>query len=150
MSLKEYQQKRRFGKTPEPKGALRPKPRALGPKQRFVVHEHHARALHWDFRLEIDGILKSWAVPKGVPTKIGEKRLAVQVEDHPVAYAKFHGIIPKGEYGAGKVEIWDKGSYQLIEKTPKSLKFILKGKELKGPYVLYNFKGKNWLIFKVR
>lgn len=146
MSLKKYQAKRKFNKTPEPKGKIKSENFS-----RFVVHEHHARNLHFDFRIELEGVLKSWAVPKGVPEKSGTKRLAVQVEDHPVDYINFSGIIPKGEYGAGKVKIWDKGRWKLETGSLKqgSLKFCLVGKKLKGEYVLVRLKDrKNWLIFK--
>lgn len=117
----------------------------------FVVQEHHASHLHWDFRLESEGVLKSWAIPKGPPEKLGEKRLAVQVEDHPISYAKFHGVIPKGQYGAGKVIIWDKGTYELTKKEPETIEFILHGKRLKGDFVLFHpktFEANNWLILK--
>ena len=151
MVLEKYQAKRRFKKTPEPQG------RGLKvSKNRFVVQKHSATHLHYDFRLELPEkfkaggvVLKSWAVPKGIPPKAGLKHLAVLVEDHPVNYLNFSGIIPKGHYGAGKVEIWDKGKFKLLALTSKSLKFELKGKKLKGGYVLFNFKGKNWLIFKM-
>lgn len=144
MTLKKYQTKRKFAKTPEPKGELK---KTAG--NRFVVHRHEARHLHYDFRLEMDGVLKSWAVPKGVPAEKGVKHLAVQVEDHPVDYIDFQGTIPEGNYGAGTVEIWDRGKYRLIEKKPKAIKFTLEGKILKDDYVLFKFKDKNWLIFKV-
>ena len=120
----------------------------------FVIHKHFASHLHWDLRLEMDGVLKSWAVPKEPPKNKTEKRLAIQVEDHPLGYAKFKGIIPEGNYGAGKVEIWDKGKYVLIERTPKKILFELNGKKLKGNYVLikthYGSKPeKSWLWFRV-
>jgi len=144
MTLKKYQAKRKFASTPEPKGKIK---KTVG--NRFVVQKHQATHLHYDFRLEADGVLKSWAVPKGVPEVKGVKHLAVEVEDHPVSYINFKGVIPVGNYGAGMVEIWDKGKYILLEKNKKAIKFILKGKILQGEYVLFNFKGKNWLIFKV-
>ena len=116
---------------------------------RFVVQEHHARRLHWDFRLELDGVLKSWAVPKGVPTEPGVKRLAVQVDDHPLSYFEFEGTIPEGQYGAGTVNIWDKGRYVLEVREPRKFHILLKGRKLKGDYRLINFRDKNWLIYKV-
>jgi bifunctional non-homologous end joining protein LigD len=118
-------------------------------KYRFLVQEHHARRLHWDFRLELDGVLKSWAVPKGPPTEVGVKRLAIQVEDHPLSYFGFEGTIPKGGYGAGEVKVWDKGSYVLELREPRKYHVFLKGRKLKGDYRLINFKEKNWLIYKV-
>ena len=118
------------------------------PKLRFLVQEHHARRLHWDFRLELDGVLKSWAVPKGPPTEPGVKRLAVQVEDHALSYFGFEGTIPEG-YGAGKVKVWDKGFYVLAVREPKKYHILLKGRKLKGDYRLINFKEKNWLMYKV-
>src|SRR5712691_1840393 len=116
---------------------------------RFIVQEHHARHLHWDFRLELDGVLKSWAVPKGPPTEPGTKRLAVQVEDHPLSYFGFEGTIPKGGYGAGEVKVWDKGFYVLEVREPRKYHVLLKGRKLKGDYRLINFKDKNWLMYKV-
>lgn len=119
----------------------------------FVIHKHHATHLHWDFRLEMNGVLKSWAVPKEPPKKPGIKRLCVQVEDHPLEYADFEGEIPEGEYGAGRVEIWDRGEYNLLEKEDTHLKFHMIGKKLKGVYVLYKFPKageKAWLLFKIR
>lgn len=142
--LKKYQQKRKFNLTPEPKGEIEKTNLA-----RFVVQKHQASHLHYDFRLEMEGVLKSWAVPKGVPEEKGVKRLAVQVEDHPIDYINFSGIIPKGSYGAGTVEIWDKGEYKLLEKNKKALKIELKGKKLKGDYVMVFFKKNQWLIYKV-
>ena len=115
----------------------------------YVIQRHQASHLHWDLRLEMDGVLKSWAVPKEPPTRSGIRRLAVQVEDHPIEYANFEGVIPEGQYGAGIVEIWDKGTYRLIERTPDKIVFEIHGKRLKGKYCLIRFKGeKNWLFFK--
>jgi DNA ligase D-like protein (predicted 3'-phosphoesterase) len=112
------------------------------------VQKHAARRLHWDFRLELDGVLKSWAVPKGPPEEPGVRRLAVEVEDHPISYITFAGTIPKGEYGAGKVEIWDKGRFKLKQRTDNIYEFWLKGKRMKGKYALIRFKNKNWLMIK--
>lgn len=148
--LEEYKKKRDFKKTSEPIAKGR-KSRKGRRRLIFVVQEHHASHLHWDFRLEIDGVLKSWAVPKGPPEKVGEKRLAVQVEDHPLGYEHFEGIIPEGQYGAGKVIIWDKGTYELLNKEPEIIEFILHGKRLKGKFILFHpkkFEPKNWLILK--
>lgn len=159
MGLELYQKKRNFGDTPEPEagGSKR------GSVLHFVVQRHDASHLHYDFRLEMDGVLKSWAVPKGPSLKAGEKRLAVQVEDHPVSYGGFTGEIPEGNYGAGIVEVWDKGSYKPLEKVSSSekhflkqlekgnLKFILKGKHLNGAFALVRMNdgtGKNWLLIK--
>ena len=118
----------------------------------FVIQKHHARNLHWDFRLEMDGVLKSWAVPKEPPTQIGLKRLAVQVEDHELDYADFEGDIPEGEYGAGKVELWDKGTYELLSRKEKKLVLMLDGEKLKGKYTLVQFgkEEKNWLLFRAK
>lgn len=116
---------------------------------RFVIQEHHASRLHWDFRLELDGVLKSWAVPKGIPDTPGIKRLAVEVEDHPLDYIDFEGVIPEGNYGAGEVIIWDKGTYELTERTPGKLSFTLYGDRASGNYTLIKTKGeKDWLLFK--
>ncbi len=118
----------------------------------FIIHEHHARNLHWDFRLEMDRVLKSWALPKQPPKRKNLKRLAVQVEDHSLEYGKFEGEITEG-YGKGTVKIWDKGTFKLIKKDKKIIEFELKGKQLKGKYVLVNAKlggdEKNWLFFKI-
>jgi DNA ligase D-like protein (predicted 3'-phosphoesterase) len=116
---------------------------------RFVIQRHHAKHLHYDFRLEMDGVLKSWAVPKGLPTEPGVKRLAVEVEDHAVSYIDFQGLIPEGMYGAGKVEIWDKGTYTLKQRSRDKIEFTLHGEKLSGGYALIRFKGdKNWLLLK--
>ncbi len=116
---------------------------------RFVIQRHQATRLHYDFRLEMDGVLKSWAVPKEPPKESGVKRLAVQVEDHELSYMDFEGTIPEGMYGAGKVEIWDKGVYTLKHRSKDKIVFTLQGKRLSGDYVLVRFKGdKNWLLFK--
>lgn len=119
----------------------------------FVIQKHHARRLHYDFRIEKDGVLKSWAIPKEPPTMEGIKRLAVQVEGHSLEYANFEGEIEEGLYGAGTVKIWDKGHYILKEHTRHKLIFELKGKRLKGDYCLIKLKpslpqDKNWLFFK--
>ena len=144
MSLEEYKKKRHFKKTPEPAGR-----RTETGKSRFVVHKHDASHLHYDLRLEMDGVLKSWAVPKGPPEEPGDRRLAVHVEDHPLDYIDFQGTIPEGQYGAGTVEIWDKGTYRLEKNQPNEIEFVLKGKKLKGAYVLVQFKdGKDWLFIK--
>ncbi len=116
---------------------------------RFVVQEHHARHLHYDFRLEKEGVLKSWAVPKGVPEKKAVKRLAIQVEDHEVDYIDFEGKIPEGQYGAGTVRIWDKGVYELLSENPKRIIVALKGKKLKGRYALVHLKEDQWLLTKL-
>ena len=151
MSLKNYIKKRDFTKTKEPKGKIR---KLESKKSIFVIHRHDASHLHYDLRLEIDGVLKSWAVPKEPPKVKGIKRLAIAVEDHPLDYADFEGTIPEGNYGAGKVEIWDNGTFELIKKNPKEFEFKLSGKKMKGTFVLIKTKygskpEKSWLFFKV-
>ncbi|HXB08058.1 MAG TPA: DNA ligase D [Puia sp.] len=164
MKLKEYKKKRRFTSTPEPEGG-RPDARTL----QFVVQKHAASHLHYDFRLEMGGVLKSWAIPKGPSLNPADKRLAIQVEDHPFGYKDFEGIIPAGNYGAGTVMIWDKGTYEALEATngtkaaqekllrkelkEGSLKFRLDGKKLKGEFALVRTKGRgenSWLLIKHR
>lgn len=116
---------------------------------RFVIQKHAATHLHYDFRLEMDNVLKSWAIPKEPPAEPGVKRLAIEVEDHQLDYINFEGTIPEGGYGAGTVEIWDKGTYTLKHRSNKKIMFTLKGERLKGDYTLLRFRDdKNWLIFK--
>lgn len=150
MSLEDYRKKRNFEKTTEPVGGTKTSAGRI-----FVVQKHEARHLHYDFRLEIDGVLRSWAIPKEPPMEEGIKRLAVQTEDHPPEYADFEGIIPEGEYGAGTVEIWDKGTYDAEKITDKEIVINLNGKRMNGRYIMIKlkpsprFKGENnWLIFK--
>lgn len=163
--LEEYTKKRNFNRTPEPSGSKR---KSSSKAPTFVIQEHHASHLHYDFRLEIAGTLKSWAVPKGIPTTYTEKHLAVATEDHPLEYANFEGVIPAGEYGGGTVKIWDKGIYENItynkDKKLTSIEqalsnghilFTLHGKKLKDKcFVLQKFKTKNhkehWLLVKVK
>ncbi len=115
----------------------------------YVIQKHAATHLHYDLRLEMDGVLKSWAVPKTPPTKSGVRRLAVEVEDHPVEYASFEGTIPEGQYGAGTVEIWDRGTFTLLERKEDKLTVDIHGQKIKGIYYLVRFKDrKNWLFFK--
>ncbi len=123
-------------------------------KKRFVVHFHMASHNHYDLRLEIDGVLKSWAVPKEPPKEAGIKRLAIQVEDHKLSYIDFEGEIPENHYGAGQVKIWDNGTFKLLENTKKKIEFDIDGKVLKGKYVLVKVEyginpEKNWLFFKI-
>lgn len=154
MSLSTYKKKRDFKKTPEPKGA-RVKSRA---QSSFVIQKHAASHLHYDFRLELDGVLKSWAVPKGPSLDPAMKRLAVHVEDHPLEYGNFQGIIPAGEYGGGTVMVWDKGKWECLNDDPIKayqkghLSFILKGKKLHGEWTLVRFQKdpKNWLLIKAK
>ncbi len=144
--MNEYSKKRDFSRTPEPKWNVKENHEPI-----FVVQEHHASHLHWDFRLAIDGVLKSWAIPKEPPAEKNIKRLAIETEDHPLEYADFEGVIPEGEYGAGVVKIWDKGVFELLERTPSKYDVYLHGDKLKGKYHLIKFpKGgeKAWLFFK--
>ena len=158
-SLKDYQEKRDFRRTPEPAGGRGPDSQ----EPIFVIQKHAARNLHYDFRLEVDGVLKSWAIPKGPSTDPRDKRLAVPTEDHPLEYAGFEGVIPEGEYGGGTVLVWDTGSYRnLTEKKGAAIpmgqglahghvKVWLEGRKLKGGYALTRFKtGKDesWLLTK--
>ena len=147
-NLDNYNKKRNFNKTKEPKGK-----KLKANRHRFVVQHHLARKDHYDFRLEFDGVLLSWAVPKGPSYNPKDKRLAVHVENHPLSYRNFEGIIPKGEYGAGTVMLWDRGTYEEIEEFSKTLKkgylkFMLYGTRLQGMWTLVKFKGENWLLIK--
>jgi DNA ligase D-like protein (predicted 3'-phosphoesterase) len=152
MSLEAYRRKRDFARTPEPApeaGASK----AAGTPLRYVIQKHAASRLHWDLRLEEDGVLKSWAIPKEPPSEKGVKRLAVEVEDHTLAYADFEGTIPEDAYGAGIVEIWDTGTYLPIDTKPGARIFEIRGRRLSGPYALIKIKGKKpgekpWLFFK--
>ncbi|WP_312088730.1 DNA polymerase ligase N-terminal domain-containing protein [Chryseobacterium sp.] len=161
MALQDYNKKRKFDETSEPKGATKKSTSKLI----FVVQRHAASRLHYDFRLEMDGVLKSWAVPKGPSLNPEDKRLAMMVEDHPYDYKDFEGNIPEGNYGAGQVEIWDSGTYEPLDKTSKlsdetellkelksgSLKFTLHGKKLKGEFALVKMKNAEnnaWLLIK--
>jgi bifunctional non-homologous end joining protein LigD len=153
--LRDYRRKRTPGKTPEPQARAQPRARARPNSPVFVVQRHQARALHYDLRLERDGALASWAVPKGVPLEPGEQHLAVHVEDHPLEYGAFEGEIPKGEYGAGTVEIWDRGTYELLEeKKNGGLTFRLDGERLQGTWALIpahlSGQEKNWLLLRKR
>ena len=151
-SLSTYKEKRRFNKTPEPS----PKKKRTKSGRLFVVQKHRATRLHYDFRLEVDGVLKSWAVPKGPSLDPTVKRLAMQVEDHPVDYANFEGVIPEGEYGGGTVMVWDQGTYQPDTKDPAAalskgeLKFSLNGKKLAGSWALVRTHERQWLLIKHR
>jgi bifunctional non-homologous end joining protein LigD len=155
MSLARYRAKRNFKKTAEPSPAMR---KNAGKKLPiFVVQKHRASHLHYDFRLAAKGVLKSWAVPKGPPRRAGDRRLAVMVEDHPYAYKDFEGRIPEGQYGAGTVEIWDRGTYEPMGSLTSGLRrghatFILHGTKLKGEYALVSLQQskKNWLLIKVK
>jgi len=155
MKLTEYHKKRNFKKTSEPSGEAQAS--STDTDNVFVVQKHQASHLHYDFRLAIDGALKSWAVPKGPSINPKDKRLAVMTEDHPLEYVNFEGVIPEGEYGAGTVEIWDKGTWEPVGDVQtglqqRKLEFILHGKKLQGTWVLVGFKNdpKNWLLIKKR
>lgn len=151
--LKAYRQRRDFHRTPEPD---EPEPGAPGwlpalpalADGRFVIQEHHARRLHWDLRLEEDGVLRSWAVPKGVPLERGSRRLAVATEDHPLGYLDFEGEIPPGQYGAGRVLVWDRGYYRRVAARPGRLEVILIGQRVRGDYLLVHTGGDRWLLWK--
>ena len=149
--LRDYERKRNLRETPEPSGKERRKPAKL---PRFVVQEHHASRLHWDFRLERDGVLVSWAVPKGVPPDPKRNHLAVHVEDHPIGYIDFAGSIPKGQYGGGEVTIWDRGTYEthkweLEPGRRGEVMVTLHGERTEGRYVLFQTGGQNWMIHRM-
>ena len=144
--LAAYRSKRDADKTPEPSGEGDSED---GGSARFVVQEHHARRLHWDLRLERDGVLISWALPRGVPDDPSSNRLAVHVEDHPLEYIDFAGTIPEGQYGAGKVEIWDSGSYEAHKFRSDEVIVTFHGERLNGKYALFQTDGKNWLIHRM-
>jgi bifunctional non-homologous end joining protein LigD len=151
--LAEYNRKRHFGVTPEPPGKLG---RAKRKSLEFVVQKHRASRLHYDFRLEHDGVMLSWAVPKGPSTDPANKRFAMQTEDHPIDYNQFEGVIPEGEYGGGTVMIWDQGTWEPeVDDVGKALakgdlKFKLNGKKLRGSWVLVRMRPRQWLLIKHR
>jgi len=150
MSLKEYKKKRDFNKTQEPSESKKKADELV-----YVIQRHKASHLHYDLRLEEEGVLKSWAIPKSPPEEAGIRRLAVQTEDHPLGYEDFEGIIPEGEYGAGTVETWDRGDYLPIEADAAKRIIEIKGKKIKGKYALIKLKpknpdDKNWLFFKLK
>ena len=144
--LEEYKAKRDFERTPEPRSARKA---GKAKQPRFVVQEHHARRLHWDFRLERDGVLVSWAVPRGVPPDPKRNHLAVHVEDHPLDYIDFEGQIPKGEYGGGQVVVWDHGTYETVKWKQDEVMVVLHGERLEGRYVLFQTRGKDWMIHRM-
>jgi bifunctional non-homologous end joining protein LigD len=146
--LDEYAAKRDFSATPEPKGA-KPAPRRKKKEPRFVVQEHHARALHWDLRLERDGVLASWAVPKGIPRDPKRNHLAVQTEDHPLEYLTFRGDIPQGEYGGGQMTIWDSGTYETLKWDDREVMIVFRGERVQGKYVLFQTRGNQWMIHRM-
>jgi bifunctional non-homologous end joining protein LigD len=150
--LQAYRDKRDAARTPEPVPAeSEPARPADSPGSgAFVIQEHHARRLHWDFRLERDGVLVSWALPKGVPSDPAVNHLAVHTEDHPLEYGGFEGEIPRGEYGAGAVSIWDHGSYETLKWTPREVKVLLHGRRVAGGYVLFQTRGNQWMIHRER
>jgi len=145
--LTTYRTKRDQRRTPEPVRAEGPLP--TGSDDTFVIQEHHARRLHWDFRLERDGVLVSWALPKGVPDDPQRNHLAVHTEDHPLDYATFAGDIPRGEYGGGKVTIWDRGTYECEKWDDREVKVVLHGTKAQGRYVLFKTDDKNWMIHRM-
>ena len=147
-ALTTYRSRRNQARTPEPVPTPGPLPAGAG--NSFVIQEHHARALHWDFRLEHDGVLASWAVPKGIPADVRSNRLAVQTEDHPLEYGSFAGTIPHGEYGGGDVTIWDAGTYELEKWRPDEVIFTLHGERAQGRFALIRTNGKNWLMHRTK
>jgi bifunctional non-homologous end joining protein LigD len=149
--LDEYREKRDFRATPEPGGRRRQGRSGSGPP-RFVIQEHHATALHWDLRLERDGVLASWAVPKGIPQDPRTNHLAVHTEDHPIEYLEFHGDIPAGEYGGGQMSIWDRGVYEVEKWGDREVMVVLHGERAKGKYVLFatgGRGGRDWMIHRM-
>ena len=144
--LDEYRAKRDAARTPEP---VPPGPPPTGKNDTFVIQQHHARRLHWDLRLERDGVLVSWAVPRGIPRDPGRNHLAVHTEDHPLEYADFHGDIPDGEYGAGRMHIYDRGTYVTEKWRDKEVIVVLKGSRVDGRYALFHTRDKDWMIHRM-
>ncbi len=145
--LDRYRAKRDFSVTPEPAGDEQPPPRESRP--RFVIQEHHARRLHWDLRLERDGVLASWAVPKGIPPDPAVNHLAVHTEDHPMMYLDFEGEIPKGNYGAGTMSVWDRGTYECEKWSDREVMVVLHGDRAKGRHVLFRTRGEDWMLHRM-
>src|SRR5437762_5591561 len=145
--LATYRGKRDPGRTPEPVPAAAPLPE--GNDDTFVIQEHHARRLHWDLRLERDGVLVSWAVPRGIPPDPARNHLAVHTEDHPLEYIDFHGDIPAGQYGAGTMKIWDRGTYETHKFRDKEVMVTFHGERLHGRYVLFHTRGDDWMIHRM-
>src|SRR5918997_3935656 len=143
--LADYEKKRDFRRTPEPGGG----PVEGADLRRFVVQEHHATRLHWDLRLEHEGTLASWAVPRGIPPDPGRNGLAVRTEDHPLEYLDFHGEIPEGNYGAGSMTIWDRGVYEVHKWRDVEVMVTLHGERVQGKYVLFHTRGKDWMIHRM-
>ncbi len=146
--LERYRAKRDFAATPEPSGDEAVAPVAGG-RPRFAVQEHHARRLHWDLRLERDGVLASWAVPKGIPHDPSVNHLAVRTEDHPLMYLEFEGEIPKGSYGAGTMSVWDHGTYDTLKWESYEVQVVLHGERVQGRYVLFRTKDDQWMIHRM-
>src|SRR5919109_676805 len=146
-NLDSYRAKRDFSSTPEPSGEAERS--AEERTARFVVQEHHARSLHWDLRLEHDGALASWAVPKGIPPDPRKNHLAVRTEDHPLEYLEFHGEIPAGQYGAGTMTIWDRGTFETHKWRDKEVMVTFHGERVRGRYVLFKTGGGKWMIHPV-
>jgi bifunctional non-homologous end joining protein LigD len=140
-----YRRKREFARTPEPTGDET----AGAAGARFVVQEHDARRLHWDLRLEREGVLVSWALPRGIPQHPNENRLAVRTEDHPLEYLSFEGTIPKGEYGAGEMRVWDAGTYEEEKFNPKKVVVVLNGERVRGRYALFHTRDDDWMIHRM-
>jgi bifunctional non-homologous end joining protein LigD len=150
--LGEYRRKRDAARTPEPVPPDRPEPGDPADDSAgdtFVIQEHHATALHWDLRLERDGVLVSWAVPRGLPPTPDTNHLAVHTEDHPMEYAEFSGEIPKGEYGGGSMTIWDRGRYRCEKWSDREVKVVLEGERVQGRFVLFQTDGKNWMVHRM-
>ena len=148
--LDDYRAKRNFAATPEPAPAPAPVPGADATDgRRFVIQEHHATALHWDLRLEHDGVLWSWALPRGVPRDPARNHLAVRTEDHPLEYIDFAGDIPSGNYGAGSMAVWDRGVYELVKHTEREVVVILHGGRVSGRHALFRTGGRNWMIHRM-
>jgi bifunctional non-homologous end joining protein LigD len=144
VALDEYRRRRDFARTPEPEGGA-----PADGLPRFVIQEHHARSLHWDLRLEHEGVLASWALPRGIPLEPRTNRLAVRTEDHPLAYLEFSGTIPRGEYGAGTMAIWDAGVYEVEKFRSNEVIVVLRGERVSGRYVLFQTDGRNWMIHRM-